>query len=346
MRISRQDNTYQPPRAPANPANRWTDWARALVEGQTRVMSRYGALPMTLAHLTLPLYLNCQRWEHVAWNLCPKIQLAITSILEQGQLNMIAALQAKPIQREWYHLSHSHEHASESEHPRVDRTKAAVVTSPRVWERDARFGQNGPSPFGNRDKQMFERWEQLPLRVAERNTAAQSNGQNAGGGEAGPGSKLWVGTPPRVLEQNSRAALARPHPILALDRTVSLAPLQRVLQRIDQNDATVSLKWRRLMQTDQVFERIIENRRRVEVRARRTTVIPQRRNSISTEAEQAALESRVNHLLGELNRSSKSYSSTGLPAAAPINLEQLTEQVVSRIDQRITAYRERRGKGF
>lgn len=120
----------------------------------------------------------------------------------------------------------------------------------------------------------------------------------------------------------------------------SQAPLRRLFARIHKQNAGVVVKKTILENESQaIAERVVRDHSRVEQRNRGDMVI--RKPSIPG----AAAEERRSELESQFARASTRDRSW--PEKAPeINVEQLTEQVIRKIDHRITAYRERLGRAF
>lgn len=64
------------------PAARWSGWTQALAERYGRVARRHGPPGMILSHPRSAI-LYCQRWEHIAWALSPRIALSINPLLAE-----------------------------------------------------------------------------------------------------------------------------------------------------------------------------------------------------------------------------------------------------------------------
>jgi hypothetical protein len=123
------------------------------------------------------------------------------------------------------------------------------------------------------------------------------------------------------------------------------SPVTRCFARTQRNHHGVLLK-NLLVEHDSqaIAERVVRERSRVEQRRQRELVI--RKQSLAT----VATDTRQNAL--EQQSASTKIQTRTLPdnpwrdRPPEINVEQLTEQVIRKIDHRITAYRERLGRAF
>ena len=125
------------------------------------------------------------------------------------------------------------------------------------------------------------------------------------------------------------------------DQRVTQSPVLRVFARFHERDPGVML--RKLLfenESQRVIERVSRDHTRVEQRTRGEMVIKtQTKPSAVTQDRQKELETQF--------ASTPTTRSPSWPEKPPeINVEQLTEQVIRRIDHRITAYRERLGRAF
>lgn|GEM_PF-2441949 len=120
----------------------------------------------------------------------------------------------------------------------------------------------------------------------------------------------------------------------------SQSPLRRLFARIHRQSAGVVVKKTLLENESQaIAERVVRDHSRVEQRNRGDMVI--RKPTIPG----VAAGERRNELDTPVARTSTRDRSW--PEKSPeINVEQLTEQVIRKIDHRITAYRERLGRAF
>ena len=125
------------------------------------------------------------------------------------------------------------------------------------------------------------------------------------------------------------------------DRRVTQSPVLRVFARFHERDAGVML--RKLLyenESQKVTERITTDHSRVEQRTRGEMVIKtQTKPSVAVQDRQKELEA-------QFASSSKTRGPSWPEKPPEINVEQLTEQVIRKIDHRITAYRERLGRAF
>ena len=137
-----------------------------------------------------------------------------------------------------------------------------------------------------------------------------------------------------------RETLGHTHAIRIHPR-VTQSPVLRVFSRFEERDSGVVL--RKLLhenESQKVIERITTDHMRVEQRTRNDLVIKtQTKPSVVVQDRQKELEAQF--------KSTSTARGPSWPEKPPeINVEQLTEQVIRRIDHRITAYRERLGRAF
>jgi hypothetical protein len=125
-------------------------------------------------------------------------------------------------------------------------------------------------------------------------------------------------------------------------------PLQRVFARamVEVAGETAPLSRARhetllVERSLQIVRRVVDERRRVEEQARRTLVAREQRN-VSRPTAAAAQETLMQSPRG-LRVGAQGMMQTTAP---PIDIEQLTDRVVSNIDSRIIAHRERMGRLF
>lgn len=69
----------------STPVGRWTTWARSLSSGRRRIYSRHRAAVMQLLRPALPVYRSSHRWELTALSFFPRINLAVSPILQQSR---------------------------------------------------------------------------------------------------------------------------------------------------------------------------------------------------------------------------------------------------------------------
>ncbi len=122
---------------------------------------------------------------------------------------------------------------------------------------------------------------------------------------------------------------------------VTQSPVARVFARFHERDAGVMLrKLHYENETRKVIERITTDHVRVEQRTRGDMVIKmQTKPSVVAHDHQKDLET-------QLASTSRTRGPSWPEKPPEINVEQLTEQVIRKIDHRITAYRERLGRAF
>lgn len=152
----------------------------------------------------------------------------------------------------------------------------------------------------------------------------------------------------RIANHNTRAIttdqrrelLGHTHAIRIHPR-VTQSPVLRVFSRFHERDAHVML--RELLyenESQKVIERITRDHMRLEQRTRGDMVI-------KTQTRPAAVvEDRRRELESQFAPTAKTRGPSWPEKPPEINVEQLTEQVIRRIDHRITAYRERLGRAF
>jgi len=126
-------------------------------------------------------------------------------------------------------------------------------------------------------------------------------------------------------------------------------PLRRVFARTGPEDANLEMIVSRSRQETllvrsslQFAQQAVYERQRLEEQTRRALVIHEQRIAPMTKSEAAQRETVFQSPLGSR------VGATGMNrfAPMPINIEQLTDQVVRNIDQRIVAHRERMGRVF
>lgn len=115
------------------------------------------------------------------------------------------------------------------------------------------------------------------------------------------------------------------------------SPLARIAARLEKTETAIGAE-------PLVLSRLAQAPRRVEERTSHTPLVLQKPPVVG--AERGARESReFDKFEPSALRGRGGGAAWETPIAPPINLDQLTDQVARRIDNRITAYRERRGKG-
>jgi len=125
------------------------------------------------------------------------------------------------------------------------------------------------------------------------------------------------------------------------DPRVTQSPVLRVFARFEERDPGVVLR-KLLFQNEshKVIERVSREHLRVEQRTRGDMVI-------KTQTRPAAVvEDRIRELETQFASTAETRGPSWPEKPPEINVEQLTEQVIRRIDHRITAYRERLGRAF
>lgn len=120
----------------------------------------------------------------------------------------------------------------------------------------------------------------------------------------------------------------------------SQSPLRLLFARLHRDSQTVGLK-KTLVENESkaIAERVVQEHLRVEQRRRGEMII--RKQTIPG----ASPEDRRSELEVQL-ATTKTRERSWAEKPPEVNVEQLTEQVIRRIDHRITAYRERLGRGF
>ena len=125
------------------------------------------------------------------------------------------------------------------------------------------------------------------------------------------------------------------------DPRVTQSPVLRVFARFEERDPGVVL--RKLLfenESQKVIERVSRDHLRVEQRTRGDMVIKTQTKPV------AVVEDRRRELESQFASTSTARGPSWPEKPPEINVEQLTEQVIRRIDHRITAYRERLGRAF
>ena len=119
------------------------------------------------------------------------------------------------------------------------------------------------------------------------------------------------------------------------------SPVARLFARTQRSYHAVTWLKKLLVQNESrtIAERVVQEHSRVEHRRQRELVIrKQTAPAAATQAQQSALEQQF---------ASERANTRFWPDKPPeINVEQLTEQVIRKIDHRITAYRERLGRSY
>ena len=137
-----------------------------------------------------------------------------------------------------------------------------------------------------------------------------------------------------------RELLGHTHAI-HINPRVTQSPVLRVFARFEQREQGVMLK--KLLyenESQRVIERVTREHLRVEQRTRGDMVI-------KTQPRPAAVvEDRRRELETQFVSTAKTRGPSWPEKTPEINIEQLTEQVIRKIDHRITAYRERLGRAF
>ncbi|HEU4511027.1 MAG TPA: hypothetical protein VFR78_22540 [Pyrinomonadaceae bacterium] len=143
-----------------------------------------------------------------------------------------------------------------------------------------------------------------------------------------------------ITKHQRRETLSHTHAI-HLNPRVTQSPVSRFFSRFHERDAGVML--RKLLyenETQKVIERITTDHLRVEQRTRGDMVIK------TQTKPSTVVEDRRRELETQFASTSKARGPSWPDKPPEINVEQLTEQVIRRIDHRITAYRERLGRAF
>lgn len=269
--------------------DRWTGWVYSIIRRYLRIPLLYRTLVMVLTQPAVPLYVLCERWEHHAWRLYPKINLAIGLILQTiGKYS--------PMNKE-VHVKQP----SEVKPGGYNRSEVRSFSSTKVfYVRDtARRGHVWP----------------------ELNSLTQEKTH-----EFNPPDGSWQ------------------------------APLKQLLARMNMRDSLTFLSHGLIEQENyKILRRVVRERRRVEEGINRNTngtfaiptkpsvpemiVVRKQKDFISVDADRTEIESQ--HTPGT---GARMVSQTSSPPT--INVEQLTEYVIRRIDHRIRAHRERKGKAF
>jgi hypothetical protein len=145
-----------------------------------------------------------------------------------------------------------------------------------------------------------------------------------------------------VLQSNTRFVFhSMPIPAQAMQNT----PLARILARLEQSESETRFDRQLSQPTAKILQRVLETRHRVEERFARAPIVLQ--NHSAANAARAAQGGQSFEYSEWTTPRPRAIGGQAwdVPNEMPFNLEQLTDQVARRIDNRITAYRERRGKG-
>jgi hypothetical protein len=121
----------------------------------------------------------------------------------------------------------------------------------------------------------------------------------------------------------------------------SESPLRALFARMRRRDPGVVL--RKLLfenESEAIAQRVFREHLRTEERGRASMVV--RRQATSG----AAVEERRVEMESQFASAAKTRAPSWADKPPEVNVEQLTEQVIRRIDHRITAYRERLGRAF
>ena len=144
----------------------------------------------------------------------------------------------------------------------------------------------------------------------------------------------------KQIEKETGDVMEHTHAI-RINPRVTQSPVLRVFSRFEERDPGVVL--RKLLfenESQKVIERVSREHLRVEQRTRGDMVIKtQTKPSV-------AVQDREKELEAQFASTSKARGPSWPEKPPEINVEQLTEQVIRRIDHRITAYRERLGRAF
>lgn len=146
----------------------------------------------------------------------------------------------------------------------------------------------------------------------------------------------------QISVHDARRSVVLNDPRIETSNHNTQSPVLRVFARFDERDPGVVL--RKLLfenESQKVLQRVTREHLRVEQRTRGDMVI-------RTQSKPAAVvEDRRRELETQFSSAAKTPGRSPWPEKPPeINVEQLTEQVIRRIDHRITAYRERLGRAF
>ena len=119
------------------------------------------------------------------------------------------------------------------------------------------------------------------------------------------------------------------------------SPVARLFARTQRSDHAVTWLKKLLVQNESrtIAERVVQEHSRVEHRRQRELVIRKQTAAAAvTQAQPMSLEQQL--------ASERTHTRSWPDKPPQINVEQLTEQVIRKIDHRITAYRERLGRSF
>jgi hypothetical protein len=126
-----------------------------------------------------------------------------------------------------------------------------------------------------------------------------------------------------------------------IQRQFLQSPVVRLFERLQRDHhGVVSLKNLLVDHSRTTAERVVREHSRVEQRHRSDLVMRQQNLAAAAAKDQQSLT------LEKQVMSTRTHTHSWPDKPPEINVEQLTEQVISKIDHRITAYRERLGRAF
>lgn len=275
-----------------SPADRWTTWARSIIDRHERMAARQGRLIMTLVQpLRMFTSIN-QRLEKFALAVFPRIQISIGPILQElarAQLPSVPSAQKSLV------------------FPRLRGVTALENTA--VLKSYAATAS---------DRKQLKSRSFLPASMTL--ASAPFHATQLTPGTSGDSS---------FTDQASNAL-----------KNFSQSPMDRLFARLRRQNQGVAVKKLLLQNESQaIAQRVVQEHLRVEQRKRGDMVM--RKQNIPG----GVAENRRHEL--EAQFATTNTRERSWPEKSPeINVEQLTEQVIRRIDHRITAYRERLGRAF
>jgi hypothetical protein len=195
-------------------------------------------------------------------------------------------------------------------------------------------------------------WSLFPrINLAIRSILSESGAKSFSAPLSGMKSDLGARDEATTLEPGiSSLNLADRNSISEFSRLSTQRPLSRVFRRLAGRE--IETRSRKLLTTESVdiTRRVVESRRRVEHSVHTETVTRQEQISRKALEHTKEAERKLGEHLAELNKvrvmSDTAYGISPLSPPAAFSVEQLTEQVIRRIDDQIVARKERMGTLF
>jgi hypothetical protein len=175
-------------------------------------------------------------------------------------------------------------------------------------------------------------------RRARRQDGADARSRRTNGEAGLIGGEVPMGMP----QSNARFVFhAMQMPTHAMQNT----PLTRIIARLERYETQTRFDEHLFQSTAKILRRILETHARVEERTARAPIVLQNHSAANAARAAQGGQSFENFEMTTTRPRAAGAQVWEAANALPFNLEQLTDQVARRIDSRITAYRERRGKG-